>query len=219
MGENPSIVHVIGAPGLDNLQRTDLPDRAELERTIGIKLTPPVVLTTLHPATLGGDPLAEATALSEAMDLVDATYVITLPNTDPGNQEVRRILGKAAERPRRAAAEAMGDRIYWGLMKVAGAMLGNSSSALIEAPAVGLPAVNIGARQAGRLRGANVLDVSANAVPIANALRMALTPEFRSAIRRSHSPYGNGHSAERIIEILRSWTPPDPPIKRWVGTA
>ncbi len=86
-------------------------------------------------------------------------------------------------RPGRVAVEALGEARYWGLLRVADAMLGNSSSALVEAPALGLPAVNVGDRQAGRHREANVLDAPAEAAAVADALRQALTPAFREAAR------------------------------------
>jgi len=96
MGEDPSAVIVVGAPGLDNLHRPDIPSRAELEARVGMKLEPPVVIVTLHPATLGADPRVEAEAVTLAMNAVEATYVITLPNNDPGAEVTRAVLGAAS---------------------------------------------------------------------------------------------------------------------------
>jgi UDP-N-acetylglucosamine 2-epimerase (non-hydrolysing)/GDP/UDP-N,N'-diacetylbacillosamine 2-epimerase (hydrolysing) len=216
LGEDPATVHVVGAPGLDNLHRADLPGRAELERDLGLPLAPPVVVVTLHPATLGGDPAVEAAAVAAAMDRVPATYVITLPNTDPGHEVVRTTLLAAAERPGRRAVEALGERRFWGLLRIAGAMLGNSSSALIEAPLLRLPAVNVGARQKGRVRAANVIDSAAEPEAIALALTRALASAFRASLAASESPFGDGHAAERILKVLGSWRPPDPPVKAMV---
>jgi UDP-hydrolysing UDP-N-acetyl-D-glucosamine 2-epimerase len=229
MGEAPGTVRVVGAPGLDNLHRADLPGRAELERSLGIELTPPVVIVTLHPTTLAlpfegeassNGPEGPASAVDEvacvigAMDRVAATYVVTLPNNDPGHELLREALVAAAHSERRVAVAALGDRRFWGLMRIADAMLGNSSSALIEAPALGLPAVNLGDRQNGRIRGANVIDVPTAGVPaVANALREALAPATRRRLAGAVSPFGDGRSAPRIIEILAGWTPPHPPRK------
>lgn len=210
MGEDPASVIVVGAPGLDNLHREDLASRNELETAIGIPLEPPVVIVTLHPATAGGDPAREAAAVCEALERVPATYVITLPNTDPGHDVIRRALGEAAARlPRTRTVEALGERRYWGLMKVADAMLGNSSSALIEAPAIGLPAVNVGERQGGRLRGANVLDAAGEPAAIAEALARALDPGFRAGLRGGPGPFGDGRSGRRVAEVLAGWCPPE----------
>ncbi|MBX3228122.1 MAG: UDP-N-acetylglucosamine 2-epimerase (hydrolyzing) [Labilithrix sp.] len=214
MGEDPATVHVVGAPGLDNLNRDDLPDRAALEERLGITLEPPVVIVTLHPTTLGASDL-ELRSLLEAMDATPATYVITLPNNDPGAAAIRSALRAAAEKPRRAAAEALGERFYWSLLREADAILGNSSSAIIEAPAVALPAVNVGTRQGGRVRAPNVLDAPPDATAVCAALARALDPAFRASIAAaSKATFGDGHAAERIVDILRAWRPPRPPIKR-----
>jgi UDP-hydrolysing UDP-N-acetyl-D-glucosamine 2-epimerase len=214
LGEDPGTVHTVGAPGLDNLQRTDLPSRSALEQFLGLELTPPVVIVTLHPATLGGDAARDAAALTAAMDLVMATYIITLPNTDPGSEPIRAALLAAGARNRRKAVDALGERRYWAMMRIADAMVGNSSSGIIEAPALGLPAVNVGDRQNGRLHGGNLLNAPAETQAIAAMLRRALTPEFRSAARAAPSPFGNGGASRKIIDVLRVWTPPNPPVKR-----
>ncbi|MEP6651744.1 MAG: UDP-N-acetylglucosamine 2-epimerase [Myxococcales bacterium] len=213
MGEDPKTVHMVGAPGLDNAHRIDLPTREDLERHLGIPLKAPVVLVTLHPATLGDDPALEATAVAAAMDEVPATYVITLPNSDPGNEITRAILMSAAAQPGRIAAQALGEARYWALLRLADAVLGNSSSGLIEAPVYALPAVNVGRRQLGRLRGANVIDVVADKDAIVTGLRRALGAEFRISIKGTVSPYGDGHAGERIRDVLVRWTPPQPPVK------
>ncbi len=212
MGEDPRTIHVVGAPGLDNAHRPDLPSRSELEADLGLPLRPPVVLVTLHPATLGEDPAREAEALADAMDAVPATYVVTLPNADPGAGRIRARLLEAASKPGRKALEALGERRYWGLLRAADAVLGNSSSGLIEAPLLGLPAVNVGDRQKGRLRGTNVLDAEPRGPSVAAALSRAISSEFRRGLDGT-SPYGDGRSADRIARILARWTPPVPPRK------
>lgn len=212
MGMDPRTVHVVGAPGLDNLFRPDLPGLSELTRRLGITLDPPVVVVTLHPATASSTPQAAlVSALCEAMDAVEATYVITLPNTDPGHAPLREALIGASKKPRRVAVDALGSRFYWGLLKAADAMLGNSSSAIIEGSALGLPAVNVGDRQKGRLRGENMVDAPADAIAISTALRHALSPATRRDLRKKECPFGNGRSASLILDTLRAWTPPFSP--------
>lgn len=216
MGESSDSVRVVGAPGLDNLQRSDLPTRDELELTLGIRLEAPVVLVTVHPATLSATPTAEAAAVAAAMDVVSATYVVTLPNADPGSAAVRKTMERAGAGPRRVATAALGDRNYWGLLKIADAVLGNSSSAIIEAPALYLPAVNVGERQAGRLRAANVIDVASQPGDVIIALQRALTPTFRASVREKEPPFGDGKAGLKIAEQLLAWTPSRPPRKRFV---
>ena len=126
MGEDPSSVHVVGPPSLDALARPDLAVRQELEEILGIELQSPVVIVTVQPATLDQEPAAVVQPVIEAMDRVEATYVITLPNADPDSDEIRTRLIDAAASPNRVAVEALGERRYWGLMRIATAMLGNA---------------------------------------------------------------------------------------------
>ncbi|MBT8494509.1 MAG: UDP-N-acetylglucosamine 2-epimerase (hydrolyzing) [Deltaproteobacteria bacterium] len=213
MGEDPGAVFVVGAPGLDQLHRPDLPDRGALESFLGLELQPPVVVVTVHPETLATESAAAGEAVCAAMDEVDATYVITLPNVDPGHEKLRASMTRAGDGPRRVAVEALGAARYAGLLGLADAALGNSSSALIEAPAVGLPAVNVGDRQKGRVRGANVIDVASDVEAVAQALRTALSPEFRAKVASQPGPFGDGRASEQIVDILANWKPPNPPRK------
>jgi UDP-hydrolysing UDP-N-acetyl-D-glucosamine 2-epimerase len=217
LGESAETVHVVGAPGLDNAHRDDLASRAELERRLKCELRPPVVLVTVQPTTLAteNEAQAELDSVLGAMTAVPGTYVVSLPNNDPGHDVVRTALISAAQSVNGVAVEALGDRWYWGLLKVADAMLGNSSSAIIEAPIVELPAVNVGTRQRGRLRGRNVIDVERpTPESTARALRHALDGTTRQGLRGAESPFGQGHSAEMIVSILGRWAPPNPPTKR-----
>ncbi|MBC7542952.1 MAG: UDP-N-acetylglucosamine 2-epimerase (hydrolyzing) [Candidatus Sericytochromatia bacterium] len=215
MGEDPATIHVVGAPGLDNLHRPDLPDRAALEARLGLTLNPPVVLVTVHPTTLSADPAADAFAVAAAMGAWPATYVITLPNADPGHAAVRTVMQTAGEGPRRVAVDALGEQFFWGMMQQADIILGNSSSALIEAPAGHLPAVTAGARQAARLRDAHVVDVPADPAAIVAALAQAMDPTWRAGLQALPGLFGDGHAAARIQAILTAWVIPHPPLKRW----
>jgi UDP-hydrolysing UDP-N-acetyl-D-glucosamine 2-epimerase len=214
LGEDPATIHVVGAPGLDAAMRGDLAGRDELEEVLALRpLRSPLVVVTIQPVTLDPDPAAVAAPILQAIDEVPATYVFTLPNADPGAERVRDLVRAAAEREGRVSVEALGERRYWGLMRLADAMLGNSSSGLVEAPALDLPAVNVGDRQAGRLRSRNVIDVAADPVAIAAALRRALAPETRAMIARDHPPLADGLAGRRIADIIAAWRPPNPPRK------
>ena len=220
MGEHPSTVHVVGGPGLDNVLRDDLPDRAELEAYLGLALVPPVGVVTVHPTTLSEGALTdEVDATLAALRAVDATWVVTLPNADPGNEAIReRLLAFATVAPRAVAVQALGERRYFGLLRLADVVLGNSSSGLVEAPVVGVPTVNVGDRQKGRLRGPSVLDVAADPAAVTEAVVRAISPAFRRFAMTAGSPYGDGRSGARIVEILAGWCPPRPPRKRfWDG--
>jgi UDP-N-acetylglucosamine 2-epimerase (non-hydrolysing) len=215
LGEDPSTIHVVGAPGSDAAFRDDLPDRAALEADLGIPLEPPVVIVTVQPATLDPDPASVVEPIVAAITAVPATYVITLPNADPGSAAVRDALSVAAsgDPARRVAVEALGERRYWGLMRIADAMLGNSSSALVEAPVVGLPAVDVGDRQLGRSRGANVIHAPGDAAATTAALREALSLGGRERAQAARPPLADGRVGQRVANIIAGWQPPSPPRK------
>jgi UDP-hydrolysing UDP-N-acetyl-D-glucosamine 2-epimerase len=213
MGEDPVSVHVVGAPGLDAGARKDLPSRDDLARDLSLILDPPVVIVTVHPGTLERDPTSAASAVVAAMDAVPATYVVTLPNADPGADVIRDLLLAAAAKPGRVAVDALGERRYWGLLRIADAMLGNSSSALIEAPAVDLPAIDVGDRQAGRRAGPNVRHAQADPDLVIDALRDALRPATRARIAVARPALLDGQAGQRIADIIAAWRPPKPPRK------
>jgi UDP-hydrolysing UDP-N-acetyl-D-glucosamine 2-epimerase len=221
MGERDDMVHVVGPPGLDNLYRSDLPDRAALETFLGVELKDPIVLTTVHASTLGeGDPLEEIRAVTAAMAAVEATYVVTEPNADWGGETIRSFLQAwAASRPRVKLVKALGELRYFGLLRLAACVLGNSSSGLIEAPALGLPVVNVGDRQKGRLRSAHVVDVRSEAGEVEVALRDALGSGTRERLKVAPPPYPRGPAAPRIVEVLASTRLPRPPRKAFVDRA
>lgn len=213
MGEDPATVVVVGAPGLDNAYRDDLPAREELEASLRLQLEPPVVLVTVHPATLGGAPDTEVTAIAAAMDRVPATYVISCPNSDEGGALIREYWSTwSASRTNAALSDSLGDRRYWALLRMASAVLGNSSSGIIEAPALGVPVVNVGDRQRGRLRYGPVTDVPAEAGAIVAALCSAMSTG-RSRVDDLEQAYPPGPAAPRIVEALLRWKIPRPPRK------
>jgi UDP-N-acetylglucosamine 2-epimerase len=170
---------------------------------------------TYHPTTLGGVPEAEIGELIAAMGSVAATYVITLPNNDDGADPIRAALVDFAhhDRARRVAVDQLGAAAFAAMMRNSDAMLGNSSSALIEAPLFALPAVNVGDRQRGRRREANVIDVACERDAIIAGLRRALLPATRKMLT---VPSADGRTGERIAAILADWACPAPPRKSFV---
>jgi UDP-N-acetylglucosamine 2-epimerase (non-hydrolysing)/GDP/UDP-N,N'-diacetylbacillosamine 2-epimerase (hydrolysing) len=217
MGEDPSCVVVVGAPALDHAFRDDLPGRDELGAELGLALKRPVVLVTVHPATLGAAGREEVAAVAGAMARVPATYVVTAPNADEGGAEIADYWrGWAANRSGVAVVEALGDRRYWAMLRLADAVLGNSSSGIIEAPALGAPVVNVGDRQRGRLRFGPVTDVPSDEPAIAAALQGAIAAGRRQP---SDGGYPPPPVAPRIVDALRSWQIPRPPRKRFCPPA
>jgi UDP-N-acetylglucosamine 2-epimerase len=111
--------------------------------------------------------------------------------------------------------DGLGEARYWGVLRLASAVLGNSSSGLAEAPAAGVPVVNVGDRQRGRLRGAGIADVPAESGAIGVALGQAIRVALEGNTTPSHAPYPSGPAAPRIVAAIANWHPPLPPRKRF----
>jgi UDP-hydrolysing UDP-N-acetyl-D-glucosamine 2-epimerase len=207
MGEETWRIHAVGAPGLDRIATIEPLSREALTSALDIPAAGPWLLVTFHAVTLEyRDTASHVDELLAALDKTDGTLIITYPNADTsGRLIIERLEEFAARHPGRCRlARSLGERLYLGILRHADVMVGNSSSGLIEAPSFGLPAVNIGARQRGRLRGANVLDVDPSREEILRGIETAQTPAFRARARAAANPYGDGRAAPRIVEVLRS---------------
>lgn len=206
LGEEPWRVVVSGAPGLDNLAEMKLPTFIELQDEWGVKFDRFPLLVTFHPATREyRDTEYQITELLAVLDERPEPIVFTMPNADTNGTVIRRaILRFCAAHSRAVWIENLGTRRYFSLMAHAAAMVGNSSSGIIEAASFGLPVVNIGTRQAGRLRGGNVIDVGYSREEIAAGISQATDPAFRAGLRGMKNPYGNGGAAGIIVNRLKS---------------
>jgi len=204
MGEEPWRVHCCGAPGLDRFARLPYLSRADLAARVGLPLRRPTLLVTFHPVTLQpGEAAAQSRELAAALGALEGDVVITYPGADAEHQAaIEPLASLAASRPGTRLISSLGEVGYGSMLREADVIVGNSSSAIIEAPSFGLPAVNVGIRQEGRLRAANVIDVGPERGQIAAGIRRALSPAFRESLRGLVNPYGDGHAAPRIAEVL-----------------
>jgi UDP-hydrolysing UDP-N-acetyl-D-glucosamine 2-epimerase len=205
MGEEPWRIHVCGAPGLDRFGAMTFLSRDELAARLGIPLGRPTLLVTFHPVTLTpGETESHVTELLAALESVDADIVMTSPGLEVDSLGiVERLSAFVGRRSRARFVSSLGDEVYGSLLREVDAMVGNSSSGLIEAPSFELPVVNIGDRQRGRLRAANVIDVGHGRAEIAAGIARALDPGFRRRLAGLPNPYGDGRAAPRIARVLR----------------
>jgi UDP-hydrolysing UDP-N-acetyl-D-glucosamine 2-epimerase len=218
LGEDPAHVHVVGSPAIDELVRR-LPvdratERAALARELGIRFGDPSLLVTFHPATLDREaPVAQLDEILSAVDTFGpaAGIVVTKANADPGGRAINaRIDEWAADRANVQVFDSLGNERYHALLGAIDAMVGNSSSGLYEAPSLGVPTVNVGDRQAGRLRAASVIDVAPEAAAIRAGIDRALAGDWSKTV----NPYGDGHATERIVEIIRSIAEPERLVRK-----
>jgi len=207
LGEEPDRVFDVGDPGLDNVARMTLLDRAQLCTQLGLDADRPFFLVTYHPVTLGAEPAAEGMqAMLDALDLFgDHQVLLTKPNADAGGRKLSQMVDDYAQaRPGRAiAATSLGRLLYLSAMRHCVAVVGNSSSGIVEAPAMLRPTVNIGPRQDGRLKATSVVDCPAEQAAIRAALERVCSPAFQQAVTRSTSLYGQCDASTRIREILK----------------
>ncbi|HEX4286920.1 MAG TPA: UDP-N-acetylglucosamine 2-epimerase [Terracidiphilus sp.] len=205
MGEEPWRVHRAGAPSLDHLQRSTLLDRASLEARLAVRFEPPTLLAAWHPVTILKDTNAEAVAFFAALETFRGQLIFVYPNTDAGSHAlIEQTRAMAASRPRTHLFVNLDAVTYWSLLGQVDAMVGNSSSGIMEAASFALPVVNVGMRQQGRERAGNVIDVPADQKAIDNALTRVLSPQFRAGLRGMTNPYGNGTAATTIAQVLAS---------------
>jgi len=207
LGEEPWRVTLSGAPALDHLRDFVPMTDAQLEARIG-QAPPkePFLLVTYHPVTLDAETGADDPGeLLAALDDISMRAIITLPNADTGGRQLgSRLRDYSASRDDTSLVDNLGIQAYFTLMGRAAAMVGNSSSGIIEAASLGLPVVNVGSRQKGRERGANVLDVGCERTAITAAIREACSDRFRKGLDGLHNPYGDGTASGKIVSALKT---------------
>ena len=208
MGEDPSRVWCVGGFGLDNVEKARRMSRSEVESSLGMSLGETSLLITFHPETTTGiEPSDQLVELLAALDGLQAQLVFTMPNADTDSRALFAMIEEFVARyPERSCAHvSLGQDLYLSALAEVDAVVGNSSSGLIEAPAFFKGTVNIGERQGGRLRAASVVDCIAERGAIARAIAQVLSPEFRVAIADLKNPYGDGGASARTVAIIENW--------------
>lgn len=208
LGEDPARVENIGAVGLDHLKRATFMTREELGISLNFPLSERYFLVTYHPVTLGDEPPEKSfRALLNAMDeFTDYQIILTYPNADDGGRKIIPLLEEYARRQpdRVLAIPSLGQVRYLSAVKHAAAVIGNSSSGIIEVPAFDVPTVNIGERQKGRLAAKSVLNCRAEKTAIVNTILQAIHRSYKSGDEIIKNPYGQGDASARIINMIKS---------------
>jgi UDP-hydrolysing UDP-N-acetyl-D-glucosamine 2-epimerase len=207
LGEPPEQVFNVGAIGLDSIRNAYLLDPAQISESLGFDLSPEFVLVTYHPETIvEADGAHEVTLLVQTLlKLDDCKVLVTGSNADKGGRAINHALQElAAAYPSRIClVKSLGQVRYLSAARHARAVVGNSSSGIIEVPSLGTPTLNVGARQRGRIRASSVVDVEMNAAQILDALERVASTKFRAMMAEMSNPYGDGRATARIVEELR----------------
>lgn len=206
MGEESWRVFNVGDPGIENIKLTKLMSKKELEESLGISIDENTILVTYHPVTLEIQNVEyQINELIDALDKINKNMIITYPNSDNGGDKIIEALEKFANRNSNVHLfRNLGSIRYLSVMNHCGVIVGNSSSALVEAPFLKKPVVNIGNRQKGRLMAENIIQASNEGEDIFNAIIKATSREFKEITKNTRSLYGEGSTSQEIVKVLKN---------------
>lgn len=209
LGEQPEHVFNVGALGVENVKKMPLMGKEEVEKEIDFEITPNTILVTYHPVTLGNRTAKEdvedfVAALEERKDL---RVIFTMPNSDTGGRFIAdAIHGFVAGNADRAKAfKSLGVVRYLSVMRQVAAVVGNSSSGLLEAPSFGIPTLNIGDRQKGRIAAQSVFNCTPDKNAILEGLDYIFSEEFREQLPNVRNPYEKENTAEEIFKVISNY--------------
>ena len=213
LGEAPDTVFNVGALGVENVKTVEPMDKTDLETDLGLPLAR-CLLVTYHPVTLAEDGAAETEGFFAGLETVLAedeglTAVITGANADPGGSLVDARAAALHEKfpERTLITPSLGLVRYLSAMRHCAAVVGNSSSGILEAPSFNVPTVNVGDRQKGRVRADSVFDCAPGAEAVAEAIRHALSPQAAHIVKQTRNPYEKYGTSQRILDALKHGAP------------
>ena len=216
LGEQPATVFNVGAIGLDNIRQMQLLDREAFEKSIDFPLGEKSMLITYHPVTLESQTAKEQfEALLHAVDETGYRLIFTKPNSDSDGRVIISMIDEYVKaHPRKSVAfTSLGYLRYLSALQYVDMVVGNSSSGIVEVPSFGIPTVNIGDRQKGRLRANSVIDCDPDEPSIKEALLQAASTAFREQAKQTVNPYEQPNTVQRIFETIRIY-PLDAIIKK-----
>ncbi|WP_333859918.1 UDP-N-acetylglucosamine 2-epimerase [Clostridium sp.] len=208
LGEQPNRVFCVGAIGIENVLNEKLMSKAELETSINFKLDKPYAVITFHPVTLEDNNAAEQIqALLQACKVFkDMKFIFTKANADANGRIINQMIDAFVEENDNAVAFAsLGMIRYLSALKYCTMVIGNSSSALVEAPSFGVPTINVGDRQKGRIQADSVISCEPTKDKIDKAITLALTEEFKEKAHNTINPYGDGNTSGKIVAVIKDF--------------
>jgi UDP-hydrolysing UDP-N-acetyl-D-glucosamine 2-epimerase len=204
LGESPDSIFVVGSPGVDNILNGPRMNKKSLEESLGFSLADPLALVTYHPVTKALDESENDIAPLIAAMKVNSqfNYVITYPNADGGGDKIIKQWESIAHLDNIHIVPSLGFKRYLSLMEYVKCVIGNSSSGIIEAPSFNAMTINIGTRQNGRPRALSVVDTPMEKKAISEAMTLSVDEKWNTNKDTTHNPYGQGGTAQKIVELL-----------------
>ncbi len=207
LGEDPQRVFNVGATGVENIKKIRLLSKEQIEEQIHFRIDDKTLLVTFHPETLEKDTAEEQfkALLTAINELKECKVIFTNANADIDGNIINHLIKEYVinHEDKAISFSSLGQLRYLSVMKYVGAVVGNSSSGIIEAPSLGTPTVNIGDRQKGRIRANTVIDCLNNKESIVNAIYKALSKEFKDKIKQIENPYEGKDTSTEIISIIK----------------
>lgn len=208
LGEEPERVYNFGDVGVESVRRIPVMTKQELEQSIEFRLDKPYMSVTFHPVTLESyEAEQQMQELLSALDAFgDMKFVFTKANADTGGRKINEMIDVFVSGHSNCAAFAsLGIRRYINLLRFSGGIIGNSSSGIVEAPAIGIPTVNIGNRQKGRLQADSILNCAPEREEIIRTVKESQTKAFQERARHTVNPYGDGEASEKIVKTITEY--------------
>lgn len=208
LGENPKNVYNVGAIGIDSIKNLPLLSKEELEKDLNIKFKEFNYQVTFHPSTLDKEsPENQFQILLNAIELQENSFfVFTKSNADTGGRIINQMIDDYVNKnPQKAIAfTSLGNLRFLSVVKICDAIVGNSSSGIVEAPSLKTATINIGHRQKGRIQANTVVNTSVDVKEISQAFELIKSSEFKVRIKKGINPYGEGNATNQIMNILKN---------------
>ena len=207
MGEQPSRVFNVGSLGVENIKQVPLMKKEELEKSLGFAINDKTILVTYHPITLGGNPAKDIQEFLEALETFkDLKIIFTMPNSDTGRDAIADAIKKyvACHKKTAKSFSSLGIKRYLSALQYMKAVVGNSSSGIIEVPSFGIPTLNIGDRQKGRLASKSVINCGTSKEAIIQGLTLCLSTKIQEAAKTYKNPYAKPNTASLIYRGLKN---------------
>lgn len=208
LGEEPNRVFNFGDVGVENVKKMNYLSKKELETALDISLEKPFASVTFHPVTLEKNTAEKQVKelLTVLDDCSDVNFIVTMANADLQGEVINKLFRESSLKSKNIFCyKSLGIQKYLSLVKYSLFVIGNSSSGIVEAPCFGIPTINIGDRQKGRLRADSIIDCLPRKEDIKKSIEKALSPEFRKIAKEAKNPYGDGNTSQQIINTIKSF--------------
>ena len=206
LGENPKNIRNVGGLGVDSIKRLKLLKKNELKLKKAINFGERNLLITFHPSTLEikSSKKQIENLISSLNEIKNCYFIFTMPNADTDSKIIKNVIKEFVNKNKNRAISftSLGQRKYLSVLQFVDAVVGNSSSGLLEAPSFKIGTINIGKRQDGRMKSKSIIDCDPTKRSISSALKKLFSKDFKETLKSVENPYGDGNASSNIIDFL-----------------